>query len=90
MKILKCSGPTTDQVGQAGPARAEAMLVLPYYLPVFHVPQHSFQEDLPHHLAWHRGEADRSPVSRVILSTLLKNGCDVAFFSVTRDLTCPP
>ena len=37
-------------VDQAGFAHGEAMLVLLYHLPAFHVPQHSFQEDLFHDL----------------------------------------
>ena len=43
-----------------------------YHLPVFHVPQNSFQEDLLHDLPQHRCEIDRLVVPRVILFTLLK------------------
>ena len=46
------------------------MLVLPYHLPVFHVREHSVQEDLPHDLSRHRYESDRSVVPGVILFTL--------------------
>ena len=63
------------------------MLVLLYHLPAFHVPQHSFQEDLFPDLHWHEGEADRSAVPWVILTTLLKNECYVAFLPITRDFT---
>ena len=62
-----------SQVGQAGPALDEAMLVIPYHLPLFHVPQHSCQGDLLHDLPQHRVEADRLVVPWVILSTLLQN-----------------
>ena len=46
-------------------------LVITYHLPIFHAPQHSFQEDLLHDLALHRGEAEKLIVSWVILSTVL-------------------
>ena len=72
-------------VGQAGPALAETMLVLPYHIPFFHVPQCSLQEDLLRDLFQHSVEADKSVDPCVVLSTLLKNGCDVALFPVTRD-----
>jgi len=36
----------SGKIGQAGPALGEAMLVLPYHLPLLHVPRHSFLEYL--------------------------------------------
>ena len=62
------------------------MLVLLRHLPVFHMPQHIFQKDL-HDLFWHRCKADKSVVPGIILFTLLKNVCDVAFCPVTRDFS---
>ena len=59
------------------------MLVLPYHLPAFHVPQHSFLEDL----SKYRGETGRLVVPSIIFFTLFKNGYDVPFFPVTRDYT---
>jgi len=75
------------KVGQAGSAFGEAFLAVQYHLPVFHAPWHSFQENLIPDLPQHRGEADMLVVSWVILSTLLKNEYDIAFFPVTRDFT---
>lgn len=49
------------------------MLVVFYHLPVFHMPQHSFQEDLYHELCQHRSEASMAPHSHLV-DHLLK-GC---------------
>jgi len=38
-----------------------------------------------HDLPKHRGEADRSVISRVLLPTLFKNGLNVSLLPVTRD-----
>jgi len=44
----------SDSVGQEGSSVCEAMLVIAYLLPVFHMPyKHSFQEDLFHDLPQH-------------------------------------
>ena len=67
-------------VGQAGPAHSEAMLVIPYHCPLFHMPWHSFQEYLFYDLPQHRGVANTSVIPWVILSILLKNGCNIVFF----------
>ena len=72
----------SNKDGQAGPA----MLVIPYHLHLFHVHYHSFQMDLLHDLPQHRSEAGRLVVSWVVLSALLKNGCDIAFFSCHQGL----
>ena len=53
------------------------MLVLPYHLPAFHVPQHSFPEDL----SQFRGETGRLAVPSIIFFTHFKNGYDVSFSS---------
>ena len=37
-------------------ALGEAMLVISCHLPLFHMPQHSFQENLFCDLHWHKGE----------------------------------
>ena len=58
------------------------MLVLSDHLSVFHMPYHSFEEDLFHDLPWHRGETDRSVAPRVIFFNLFKNGCDFTFFQL--------
>jgi len=36
----------SNKVGWAGLALGEAVLVIPYQLPLFHMPLHSFQEDV--------------------------------------------
>lgn len=74
-------------IGQAGSALDEAMLVILYHLLLFSAPSHIFQEDQFRYLFWHRGEANRLVVPCVVLSTLHKNECDVAFSSVTKDFT---
>lgn len=62
-----------DHFGQAGPPLGEIRLVILCHVCLFHVPYHSFQEDLFHDLSHHRSEADRSVVPCVVFSTLLKN-----------------
>jgi len=59
------------------------MLVLLYHIPVFHA-------DILHDLPQNRDKTDRMVVPGVILLTLLKNGCDVAFFPANRDFTLLP
>ena len=76
--------------GQAGPVLGEDLLVVLDQLTFFYVPYHSFQDDLLCGLSQHRGEADRSVVPWIILSTLLKNGCDGTFFLATRDFIWQP
>lgn len=51
---------------------------------------HSFQKDMLHNLFHHRGKTDGVVIPRVILFTLLRNECDVAFFPVTRDFAWLP
>lgn len=62
------------------------MMVASYHLPLFHVSQHNFQEDLFHDLPHHSSEADRLVVLWVILSVLLKNRCNNTFFSSHQGL----
>ena len=61
---------------QAGLALSETLLMVPYQLPLFYVPQYSFQEDLLHIFSQNRGEADMSVIIWVSPSTLLNNVFD--------------
>ena len=61
------------QICQASFALSEATLAVTNHL-IFHVPWHSFQEDLLYDLARHRGETDGPVVPRVFPFTVFKNG----------------
>ena len=66
------------------------MLTVTNYLLTFHVPEHSFQEDLLHDLSKDRGETDWSLVLWVFLFPLFKNGGWVSPFPVSGTLTGLP
>ena len=74
--IHQCCNPLVElhQFCQAQFALSEAMLAVTNVLLVFHVPQHSFQEDPLHDLARHRGETDWPVVPWVFFFSLFKNG----------------
>lgn len=63
-------------------------------LSLFHVPSHSFQEDLILDISQHRDVADGSVFSLVFDYNLLRNGSDIVvfffFFPATRDFTWQP
>ena len=81
--VCWCSHPIIEGhwISQAQYAHGESMLAISNYPPVFHMHWHIFQEDLPHDTTRHWGEAGCSVVPRVILITLLENGCNIPFSS---------
>lgn len=68
----------------------KGMLIVLNHLPVFRIPQHSFQEELFHDFPEHSGEADCSVVPRIFLSSFFKNWSDISYFTVTGDFTSLP
>jgi len=50
------------------------MLTGPDPLVVLHVLHDGTQDDLLHNLVWHRGQADRAVVPRILLLALLVDG----------------
>jgi len=77
---------STDAVTPSS-LHGEAMFGCLFNLPVFHVLQHIFQEDLCHALTIHGGEADWSVVPRALLFTLSENGYDPSLSLVTGNFT---
>lgn len=57
------------------------------HLPVHCMPLYIFYDDLFHDHARERGEADGSVVSRILLSTFLKDGYNVSPSPVTLNFT---
>lgn len=80
------SGKATGLVRQ-GCAFAKAVL---NHFPVLQEPQHSSQEDLFCDFPRNRGEADRSGVPRLLLSTFLKNFLHLSHFPITKDFAWLP
>jgi len=53
---------------------------IPHYVHLFHIPDHSFQEDLLLDVPWYRGKTERLVFPWVLLSTFLKNCVTLPFF----------
>ena len=64
-----------DQVGQAGPLFHESMLAGPDPLIVLHMPRERTQDESLYNLAWHRGQADRPVVPRILFLALVVGEC---------------
>jgi len=64
------------------------MLAGPDPLVVLHMPGECTQDESLHNLAQHRGQADKSVVTRILLPALLGNGCYTGNPPVIWDLLC--
>jgi len=78
------------QIGQASFPLGESMLTTPDNLLFLHLLNDDLQNELPHHLSWDGGEADRPVISWVLLLALFEGWSDIGFSLVLGHLFCPP
>ena len=79
-----------DWVFQAGPTFHKHMLAGPDPLVVHHMPGERTQDESLHNPAWHRGQADRPVVPRILLPALPVDVHHNGKPPVISELPCKP